>query len=154
VYNWAVKTIGSMRVEVRPGVAGPLAQLGLFLNAHNNNMLIVKSTSDKRSGMFEVPVREPRGELITRFEPDTKHLFISIKALREWCSENQVSYKALTDELQVIGAGLGVMKKCLSRGSDMTTPAVSALVVDCAKATVLDPEDSSPVRSPSDDDLQ
>ena len=154
VYNWAVKTIGSMRMEVRPGVTGPLAQLGLFLNAHNNNMLIVKSTSDKRSGLMEVPVREPRGELITRFEPDTKHLFISIKALREWCSDNQVSYKALTDELQAIGAGLGVMKKCLSRGSDMATPAVSALVVDCAKATVLDPEDNSPVRSPSDDDLQ
>jgi hypothetical protein len=31
----------------------------------------------------------------------------------------------------------------------MTTPSVSALVIDCAKATVLDPEDTPP--SPSDD---
>ena len=112
-------------------------------------MLIVKSTSDKRSGLFEVPIREPRGELITRYEPDTKHLFITVKILRDWCSDNQVSYKSLVDDLNKLGASLGVVKKAMSRGSDMTTPSVSALVIDCAKATVLDPEDTPP--SPSDD---
>jgi hypothetical protein len=149
VYKWAVETIGRMRVEVRPGASGPMAHLGLFLNKHNNNMLIVKSTSDKRSGLFEVPIREPRGELITRYEPDTKHLFITVKILRDWCSDNQVSYKSLVDDLNKLGASLGVVKKAMSRGSDMTTPSVSALVIDCAKATVLDPEDTPP--SPSDD---
>jgi len=154
VYEWAVATIGRMRVEVRPGVAGPLAHLGLFLNEHNNNMLIVNSTVDKRSGLMEVPVREPRGELITRFEPDTKQLFITIKILREWCSENQISYKGLVEDLHRMGACLGTLKKAMSRGSDMSTPAVSALVVDCTKATALDPEDTTPLPSPSDDDLQ
>jgi len=154
VYEWAVATIGRMRVEVRPGVAGPLAHLGLFLNEHNNNMLIVNSTVDKRSGLMEVPVREPRGELITRFEPDTKQLFITIKILREWCSGNQISYKGLVEDLHRMGACLGTLKKAMSRGSDMSTPAVSALVVDCTKATALDPEDTTPLPSPSDDDLQ
>jgi len=153
VYKWAVETMSRMRVEVRSDGMTPLSRIGMFLNEKNNNMLIINSTVDKRSGLFETPVREPRGELITRFEPDTKHLFISVKALREWCSENQVSYKALTDDLHSMGAGLGVMKKSMPRGSDMSTPAVSALVVDCAKATALDPEDTTPVPAPSDDDL-
>jgi len=152
VYKWAVETIGRMRVEVRPGASGPMAHLGLFLNKHNNNMLIVKSTADKRSGLFEAPIREPRGELITRYEPDTKHLFITVKILRDWCSDNQVSYKSLVDDLNKMGASLGVIKKAMSRGSDMTTPSVSALVIDCTKATALDPEDSTPLPAPSDDD--
>jgi hypothetical protein len=153
IYAWAVETIGRMRVEVRPGVAGPLAHLGLFLNEHNNNMLVINSTVDKRSGLTEAPIREPRGELITRYEPDTKHLFITVKLLREWCSENQVSYKGLVDDLQRMGACAGTLKKSMSRGSAMSTPPVSALVVDCAKATALDPEDNTPPASPSDDDL-
>jgi hypothetical protein len=52
-----------------------------------------------------------------------------------------------------MGASLGVVKKAMSRGSDMTTPSVSALVIDCRKATALDPEEpSSPI--PSNVDLQ
>jgi hypothetical protein len=154
VYSWAVEELSKMRIEVRPGVVGSLAQLGLFLNQHNSNMLIVNSTVDKRSGLTQAPIREPRGELITRFEPDTRQLFITTKNLREWCSENQVSYKGLVDELYKMGACHGSMKKAMSRGSDMNTPAVNALVIDCAKATVLDPEDKTPLPSPSDDDIE
>jgi hypothetical protein len=154
VYTWAVQELGRMRVEVRPGVIGPLAHLGLFLNAHNNNMLIVNSTVDKRSGLTSAPVREPRGELITRYEPDTKLLFITTKTLREWCSENQVSYKALVDDMYKLGACQGSIKKAMSRGSDMSTPPVNALVIDCNKATALDPEDKTPLPGPADDDTQ
>jgi len=154
VYEWAVKELGRMRVEVRPGVVGPMAHLGLFLNQHNNNMLVVSSAIDKRSGLTSAPVREPRGELITRYEPDTKLLFITTKVLREWCSDNQISYKGLVDDLYKLGACQGSLKKALSRGSDMSTPPVNALVIDCAKATELDPEDKSPLPSPSDDDTQ
>jgi hypothetical protein len=153
IYAWAVQTIGRMRVEVRPGISGPLAHMGLFLNEHNNNMLVINSTVDKRSGLTEAPIREPRGELITRYEPDTKHLFVTVKLLREWCSENQVSYKGLVDDLYKMGACIGTLKKAMSRGSAMSTPPVSALVIDCAKATALDPEDTTPVPAPSDDDL-
>jgi hypothetical protein len=154
VYAWAVEELGRMRIEVRPGVVGSLAQLGLFLNEHNSNMLIVNSTVDKRSGLHQAPIREPRGELITRYEPDTKHLFITTKILREWCSKNQVSYKSLVDELFKMGACKGSIKKAMSRGSDMNTPAVNALSIDCTKATTLDPEDQTPLPSPADDDIE
>ena len=34
----------------------------------------------------------------------------------------------------------GIVKKSMSKGSDMTTPSVFALMIDCAVATDLDPE--------------
>lgn len=140
VYEWAVETLSAMRVEVRADGMTPLSRIGMFLNEKNNNMLIVKSTVDKRAGLFEAPIREPRGELMTRYEPDTKMLFISAKALREWCSENQISYKMICADLQKAKIIKGIVKKSMSKGSDMTTPSVFALMIDCAVATDLDPE--------------
>ena len=77
---------------------------------------------------------------MTRFEPDKKLLYISTKALREWCSENQISYKMLCEDLQKNKITTGVLKKSLSKGSDIATPSVFALVIDCSVATDLDPE--------------
>ena len=144
VYKWAVETMSNMRVEVRSDSMTPLSRIGMFLNEKNNNMLIVNSNIDKRSGLTEAPIREPRGELMTRYEPDKKLLFISSKALREWCSENQISYKMLCSELQKEKITTGIIKKSLSKGSDITTPSVFALVIDCTIATELDPEAETP----------
>jgi hypothetical protein len=140
VYKWAVATLSTMRIEVRADGATPLSRIGMFLNEKNNNMLIVNSTVDKRSGLIAAPIREPRGELMTRYEPDTKMLYISTKALREWCSKNQISYKMLCSDLEKHGITKGVIKKSLSKGSDITTPSVFALVVDVTTTTELDPE--------------
>lgn len=140
VYEWAVKTMGHLRVEVRSDGTGPLNRVGMFLNQHNNNMLIVNSFVDRRNGLVEAPVREPRGELMIRYEPDTKLLFIAAKALRDWCSDTQISYKMLSDELKKMGVMKGLLKKSMSKGSDISTPSVVALMLDCSVATELDPE--------------
>lgn len=140
VYKWAVATLSTMRIEVRSDGATPLSRIGMFLNEKNNNMLIVNSTVDKRSGLTAAPIREPRGELMTRYEPDTKMLFISTKALREWCSKNQISYKMLCAELEKTAVTKGVVKKSMSKGSDIATPSVFALMVDVTITTELDPE--------------
>lgn len=140
VYEWAAATLSSMRLEVRSDGAGPLNRVGSFLNEHNNNMLIVNSFVDRRAGLVEAPVREPRGELMIRFEPDTKLLFISAKSLRDWCSDNQISYKMLCAELKKMGVMKALTKKSLSKGSDITTPSVTALMLDCSLAAELDPE--------------
>jgi len=145
VYKWAVETLGSMRVEVRSDSTTPLNRIGMFLNENNNNMLIVNSFVDRRAGLAEAPVREPRGELMTRYEPDTKLLYIAAKPLRDWCSDNQISYKILCEDLKKMKVVKGILKKSLSKGSDITTPSVAALMIDCTLAVELDPEaDTTP----------
>ena len=46
----------------------------------------------------------------------------------------------LCEDLQKNKITTGVLKKSLSKGSDITTPSVFALVIDCSVATDLDPE--------------
>lgn len=151
IYTWAVEELGRMRVEVRPGRSGPAHALGLFLNKHNNNMLIVDSSIDKRSGFTNAPIREPRGPLITRYEPDTGLIFITVKDLREWCADNQIAFKSLLYDLQKAGISRGTIKKSLSRGADIATPAVTALVIDAKKAGFSDAEEED-LPEPSHDD--
>lgn len=140
VYEWAAQELSRMRLEVRSDGSSPLNRVGSFLNEHNNNMLIVNSFVDRRAGLMEAPVREPRGELMIRFEPDTKLLYIAAKNLRDWCSDNQISYKMMCAELKKMGVLKALTKKSLSKGSDITTPSVTALMLDCTLAAELDPE--------------
>ena len=144
VYKWAVERLGNLRLDVRADNTGPLSRIGMFLNEKTNNMLIVNSNVDKRTGLTEAPIREPRGELLIRYEPDQKMLFIAARGLREWCSINQISYKALTFDLKTMKVMKGLVKKSLSKGSDITTPSVLAMMIDCSVAKELDPEAETP----------
>jgi hypothetical protein len=144
VYKWAVERFGNLRLDVRADNTGPLSRIGMFLNEKTNNMLIVNSNVDKRTGLTEAPIREPRGELLIRYEPDQKMLFIAARGLREWCSINQISYKALTFDLKTMKVMKGLVKKSLSKGSDITTPSVLAMMIDCSVAKELDPEAETP----------
>jgi hypothetical protein len=141
VYRWAVKQLMWMKGDVSSENAitvGPLTHIGMYLNEKNNNLLVINSYVDRRSGIMEAPIREPRGELLSRYEPDSKKLFISAKPLRLWCSMNQVSYKAMKENLTALKIMDGEMRKSMARGTDMSTPAVPALVIDCVKAKEYD----------------
>lgn len=131
VYRWAINMLIDSRGEVKPNLDGGMSKVGQFLNEHMNNMLVVNSNIDKRKGMMEAPIREPRGELSIRYEPDTKMLYIVVKAMREWCSDNQISFKAIKHDLAMSGVLTGEVKRCMSKGSDINSPAVWALAINC-----------------------
>jgi hypothetical protein len=139
VYKWAVETLSSMRIEVRADGMTPLSRIGMFLNEKNNNMLIVNSKVDKRSGLTEAPIREPRGELMTRFEPDTED---AVTSLQRRCESGVARIKSLirrcvlTLEKNKITTGV-IKKSHVQRVLILTTPSVFALVIDCAVATDL-----------------
>lgn len=136
VFRWLVQSMIRMRIDIRPNITGPAGHLGQFLNEKTNNILVINNESDARSGLFEIPLKEPRGELMVRYEPDTNHMFVTVKAFREWCSENQISYKGVKELM--MGAGVvirGEVKKCMSKGMAVKSPAVWALDIDCTKIT-------------------
>lgn len=148
VYRWAATTLSNLKDHVRADNISPISRIGMFLNEHTNNMLIVNSFVDKRNGtgLMEAPVREPRGtQLMTRYEPDTKLLYVAVKPLRDWCSKNQIAYKMLIDDLKKNNISKGLVKKSMSKGSDISTPSVAALLIDCTVATELDPDVEMPL---------
>ena len=138
VYQWAVDYFKATKNNIKPQGASPLDQLGIYLNEHNQNLLVINSEVDSRTHIEQAPLQMPHRELLTRYEPDTKQLFISTKHFRDWCTKNQASYKAISDALEKDGVATLSVKKRLARGTKLNTPAVNTMVVDTAKIDGFD----------------
>lgn len=133
VYKWLVYTMRQMKVDIKPNVTSPSGHLGQFLAEHINNILIINDDVDSRSGLYAAPIREPRGELMVRFEPDTKCMYVIVKSFREWCNKYQISFKGVKETMMLEGALIGETKKSMTKGTPIKTPSVWALRIDCNK---------------------
>jgi hypothetical protein len=148
VYQWAVKYFAGVSKAIKPVGSSPQDQLGTFLNEHSQNLLVINSEVDNRTHMEQAPIQLPYRELVTRYEPDTKLLFITTKHFRDWCTKNQASYKSITDALlKDEVAQLGV-KKRLARGTKLNTPAVNTMAINTSKLENFDMQGYLPDENP------
>ena len=143
VYSWVKVMLGEMRHEIKPPQSSPLASLGEFIDAHINNVLVVDGKQDARMKLDKLPIREPRGELMIRYEPDTKELYISAKAFKDFCVKQQINYKGLLKDLQKMGVYTEGVNKRMSKGMQVVSPAVRVLKFDAAKSEFLQLDSSS-----------
>ena len=114
-----------------------MTALGEFINAHITNALVVNGEVDARTNMQAMPLLEPRGELMIRYEPDTKELYVSAKAFKDFCVRQQINYKAALKELEQGGIFVEAMNKRMSKGMRVVSPAVRVLKFDAANAEFL-----------------
>jgi hypothetical protein len=84
------------------------------------------------------PLVEPRGELLIRYEPDTKRMFIAITAFRKDCVDYQVDYTETVKELKEKGLLVEIMNKRLSKGMSVASAGVRCLVLDCNNSEFID----------------
>ena len=138
VYQWAVSYFANAKDAVRPNSMNPLDILGSYLNEHNQSLLVINSEIDSRTHIESAPIQIPHRELLTRYEPDTKLLFITVKHFRDWCTKNQASYKTISDMLVKDGVIQIGIKKRLARGTKLNTPAVNTMVLDTCKVDGFD----------------
>lgn len=137
IYEWVKTMLDGMRQEIKPPTSSPLTILGEFINARINNTLVVNDEADSRSAMVPLPMLEPRGELMIRYEPDTKLLFIAAKAFKEFCVSQQINYRTTLLELTNLKVLLEPMNKRMSKGMKLTSPAVRVLKFDAAASEFL-----------------
>ena len=79
--------------------------LNEYLAENYNSILRIKSTADARSSTAAVdalvqPELTPRGQLVARYETDTKKLFLVPKPFRKWCGKQQINYAQFTTDLK------------------------------------------------------
>lgn len=148
VYTWAKQFFVNASRSVKPNASNPLDQLGIFLNEHAQNLLVINSEVDSRTHMEQAPIQLPYRELISRYEPDTKLLFITTKHFRDWCTKNQASYKTIADHLEKEGIAQAGVKKRLARGTKLNTPAVNTMVIDTKKIDGFDMQGYLPHGNP------
>lgn len=139
VYKWMVDMLGEMREDVAPPQSNPIAIVGEFINAYMNNMLVVNGEIDARSTLTALPTQEPKGELLIRFEPDTKCLFIAAKHFKDHCVKFQINYKELLRQLKDSGEFIEATNKRMSKGMKVVSPAVRVLQFDSTNFEVIEP---------------
>jgi hypothetical protein len=137
VYSWLVGMLGEMREDIKPPQSNPATILGEFINAHMNNALVVNGEVDARSNLEAMPQLEPRGELLIRYEPDTKHLYVAAKQFKDFCVEQQINYKGILKDLHQVNVFTEAMNKRMSKGMKVVSPAVRVLKFDTASAEFL-----------------
>ena len=138
MYKFAADLIGTLRRDSMPPLADAAASIGDYINVHINNILVVNDGVDKRSNKPTLPQMEPRGELMVRYEPDTKRMYLAAKPLRKYCVDTQTDYKETLRQLEEKGILLGNTVKRLSKGSKVNSPGVYSLILDCSVSDFLD----------------
>jgi hypothetical protein len=97
------------------------------MNDHRKSTLVINGEADARTGLNSVPILDVKfGELLIRVEPDTKLLYINAKHLRAYCVKQQITLKETLKGLEADGIFKGLVKKRMSKGTDIQTPAVHA----------------------------
>jgi hypothetical protein len=137
VYDWLKGMLGEMRFEIQAPNSTPVTILGEFVNAHINNALVVNGEVDARSSLQSMPMLEPRGELLIRYEPDTKELFIAAKQFKDFCVKQQINYKTTLKELSNAKIYLEGVNKRMSKGMKVVSPAVRVLKFDASASEFL-----------------
>lgn len=137
IYEWMCTMLGDVREDIKPPTDTPLTVIGEYLNHHINNAVVVNGELDARSNLQAAPLLEPRGELLIRYEPDTKSLWIAAKQFKDFCVGNQINYKDVIKELTTIGVFKEAMNKRMSKGMKLVTPAIRALHLNTTNASAL-----------------
>lgn len=128
IYEWTIKMLNEMRGDVKPAEFNSTASiLGEYINAHMANTLVVNGLTDARTNLTSLPLMEPKGELLVRYEPDTKELFIAAKSFKDYCVKYQINYKDTIRELTTTGAFKEATNKRMAKGMKVLSPAVRVL---------------------------
>jgi hypothetical protein len=138
IYQWATQMILGLRVEVKPPASDVMTIIGDYINRHMQNILVVNEEVDRRTAMPSLPALEPRGELLVRYEPDTKKMYMAAKPFKNDCVKYQINYKDTLQQLEKKGVYLGTMNKRLSKGMKIVSPGVHCLIFDCASSEFID----------------
>jgi hypothetical protein len=138
IYRWATDTIIGMRDDVKPPVNDVVSIVGDYINRHMQNILVVNDEADRRTQMPMMPTLEPRGELLVRYEPDTKKMFLAAKPFKDDCVKMQINYRNTLKKLEERGVYVGTANKRMSKGMKVVSPGVHCLIFDCSNDDFID----------------
>ena len=93
VFNYGVNLIKETRRRTGEYLFNADEFLGAFMRNHYNEILVINASADKRTGLEQGPIREPRGILSARYEPDTKILYVSTAAYRAECDKLALNFE-------------------------------------------------------------
>ena len=133
VFNYAVGLINETRIRNREYMFDGDDFLGGFLQRHFHEILVINGDKAK-NGLEHGPIKEPRGALTARYEPDTKMLYVVNRTYRDDCAKNFINYEESLAAYRKSKALVDTKKKRMTAGTlaNMQAP-VNALCFDTTK---------------------
>ena len=139
IYKWATGTmINSLREDVSPPATNVSTVIGDYINRNIQSILVVDGNVDCRAKTEKLPIISPTRELLIRYEPDTKRLYIVAKHFKDDCVTYQINYKGTLAALKKNGVFLKGDLKRISKGMKIPGTPVHCLVFDTSVAGFLD----------------
>lgn len=132
IFKWACEMILGLRKTLTPPPEGEQQVLGEYLLGRLDNVLVINDQLDRRSKMEAAPTKEPKYELMVRYEPDTKLMYVTVSSFRTFCTSRNIAYRATLNKMKEKGLLLRSENKRMAKGTQINTPGVQALVFDAA----------------------
>jgi hypothetical protein len=101
--KWAVAQVERMREGRREHNVDISEQLALLIASLPGRLIITKHFGDARSGSAEHPMEQLRAPAVGRVCTEDKKVYITVKAVSDWCKENGVAPSEMRDELDRAG---------------------------------------------------
>lgn len=134
VFDHAVNLVNNTRNKNNEEFSSVADYLGGFLQRHYQDILVINGKTHSRTGLEQAPIREPRGKVVVRYEPDTKMLFVVNKEWRDDCAKTFMGYEDTLNPYRKSKAYIGLKKKRMLAGTAMgASDGVMALTFDTSK---------------------
>lgn len=131
--QWAIEQIKAQRASVAEATTDPIEAIGMFLNAHIRDTLVIDMSSNGLG--ISTTLRKPTNELHCRYEPDLGRMYVDRSRLKKWCSSNNVGYTWLRRELRNRFVLLDTdARRCLGASTDFASAQVGCWVLDMKTA--------------------
>jgi hypothetical protein len=131
VYKFAMDMVNDLRHQVEPPATDIVSVIGDYINRHMQNIVVINDAADNRSvGSAVFPVVDPKGELLIRYEPDTKKMYLLASKFKNDCVKFQINYLETLRQLEAKGIYLGSDSKRLTKGMKVVSPPVHCLILD------------------------
>jgi hypothetical protein len=141
VFRWVVGILIAKRTSQTKSIkAAPDLVLGAFLSEHINDVLVINSGISRGAGAMDAPIREPRGKLYIRYEPDTKLIYVSKSKFRLFCVAGQLSYAGVLDAMTKQKVFLGEKKVRMGKGMALSQPEAVLIFTNKGEALFDDAE--------------
>ena len=134
VFDYAIELIKETRSRTHEYMFDSEEFLGGFLQRHFHEILVINGNKDARNGMEHAPIREPRGALTARYEPDTKMLYVVMRTFRDDCAKVMANFEEVVAPYRKDKALVDIKKKRMTAGTVANTQApVNALCFDTTR---------------------
>jgi len=134
VFQHAINLVNNTRTKNNEEFSHVADYLGGFLQRHYQDILVINGKTHSRTGLEQAPIREPRGKVVVRYEPDTKLLFVVNKEWRDDCAKSFIGYEDTLNPYRKSKAFTGLKKKRMLAGTAMgASDGVMALTFDTSK---------------------